>query len=400
MNSDDYVFKIGSTALIIMAVVIGSLVAFAEAQLDIESKLEQLLEEGKEKCEIWQTHQYLYQPIRLEMEYEGVTDSIFRVSFEDSATKPDWDGDEDDFVFESRNFTDTFTIEVLLDYSNSTLVPPYDIFYRIFTDDGRLTHEGNWVHEGIQFCKVFSLNTDVRPEFPTPEETAEALEKKTEKILKTIKDKVSLLENASLWEMAIVMSSALAVLVMVAINWENIRGIHKKVKEPIEKYNTLEKRFKKLVKNMVIILRVVNESSKETKDTITKAIIDLRASYVDFAVTGQGIREKQKSEESKIEVELEKIFEEEVTDDEMDDGIRKEVKEKSGGLLKKLSNITKRDKEEEPKTEQDWVKIFLGQSRSDNEKEERKISDDYDKNPTKEKADKLTAIRRVLMEQV
>lgn len=371
----------------LFALLIGGLVVFvifyqeADAQqIDIESKFEELFDEEGKRCDIVQKSHFFYQPATLRLSYDNTTDASVRVAFGDPATEAEWDLDEDDFVFNSKNYTDNFEIELFLDWSDKP-VQNRQIEFEFHTADGQFTENGNWNVNSTQFCKVFALTTSVQPEFPTAEETADALQDRTVKILEVQNESIGNVENTMFWIGVIVFGVAGTVIIAQIIFGDGLRRIKKSIKVPINEIDKLTEKNKRTIKNNQILAGFIIDAIdeiKEIKGSVAKALQDFKYHYQDL-----GLASKQIKGDKSVEPEVEPIVE----------------PKQEGGFIKKFTQLLKKE-EKIPQTEKEWMELFEKQSRSENEKLEEKLSTEYNEKRTSELAMQLTAIRKVLFKQV
>ncbi len=134
-------------------------------QIPTQQYIQRLESEGKQNCEIFQINEFFYKPIRINMVHETVTDTEVSVKSGDPESEVFWEGSKQTFQLVTDS-TDRYDVTVILDYEIKHDAPR-QIFYQIYALDNQLMMEGNWVHEGFTFCKVFSFFAGEQPYVPT-----------------------------------------------------------------------------------------------------------------------------------------------------------------------------------------------------------------------------------------
>ncbi len=151
---------------IILVAIITLFLVGAFAQVPIDSVLKNYEEKNLEGCEVWQIHYAMYTPLRIVLDYEFATDREAKI------TSNDPESDVDVFSTPTKmnivtNSTDFHTIDILINYDDQTSSEKR-VDYKIYTNDGILTQEGNWHDTGTYFCKTLMFWSEPAPNFPTP----------------------------------------------------------------------------------------------------------------------------------------------------------------------------------------------------------------------------------------
>jgi len=132
--------------------------------------LQQLQSEGKSNCEVWFINDFLYKPVRINIVHQPVDNHQVSITSEGGG-EAFWDGSKETFQLTAVD-TDRYRVEVILDYEFKH-EEPRQVFYQVFSQSRNLVMEGNWVHEGFNFCKIIDFWTEQAPEELSPEEIIE-----------------------------------------------------------------------------------------------------------------------------------------------------------------------------------------------------------------------------------
>lgn len=139
----------------------------ASAQLSSDLMLEQMKRQGLENCELVELLDRMYVPVRIELFHEPVVNQIIETSSSDPASELFFEKSESRLGL-ITNSTDNFMIKVQLDYKTKE-EKSRQVGYS-YQSENYMLERGNWNHEGIEFCKIFQVNTSVAPHIPTSAE--------------------------------------------------------------------------------------------------------------------------------------------------------------------------------------------------------------------------------------
>lgn len=381
LNKNDLLIILLTALLAVMLFTLGYLFVSAHAQLSIEGTLEDLADAGNPNCEVLQINEFLYAPVRLELEHEKATTKVPDIKARDPASEPQYEARPDAFIFETGNFTDSYEFEIIWDYDVPSEAPK-QVFYRIFTAEDILTFEGNWVSTDNQFCRVFSFKVEAQPQFPTAEEINEANRDSFREILGSIVVEVGSVGSVVIILFIISLSTATFVGIALIINWHNIRKIKYSVSEPMKKYKEIAKRFTHLIENLQMLSHGMAQDKTETMEMVKMAINDLKFAQNDIVLQSEQFKNARTEQ------------------------IEQEIKTEKSGLnifkfLKKkpLQKIGK-ELPLEAHTQQEWEKIYIKQTREENQKLRNEYEAEYAVTPTEDIAVKCRALFEVLLKQV
>ena len=139
----------------------------ASAQLSSDLMLEQMKRQGLENCELVELLDRMYVPVRIELFHEPVVNQIIETSSSDPASELFFEKSESRLGL-ITNSSDNFMIKVQLDYKTKE-EKSRQVGYS-YQSENYMLERGNWNHEGIEFCKIFQVNTSVAPHIPTSAE--------------------------------------------------------------------------------------------------------------------------------------------------------------------------------------------------------------------------------------
>ncbi len=373
---------IGITAIVVFA--------FPEAfaEVDIERTVQELKEERDINCEVWQTTEYMWQPVVIEMQHDKVVDTEVKVEANDPESDPVWRKGTDLFTFETQNYTDSYYVEVILPYEFESK-EPRNVFYRIFTNENVLTHEGNWWHEGQVFCKIFSFRAELQPEFPTPIEIVEAEREFFQEELDNISDNQDDFAGLFGWFGIVVLAVGVLVGVIAIVVLTNMGKITKKVDEPVTEYKKLNGKFINLIKYIQRLgIKFVSDN-----DYVVKRYNETEKNLMIIA-SGK-IKESNEqplSTDEKIELTLE--------DEEVPVPIESIPRKNPLGFMKKVTDKIHKKDNKSPQTEEEWIEHFMKNTYRENLKIDEDLRDEYSKDPTSFVLNQLNALVKVMGKQV
>jgi len=221
-----------------------------ELRKNPEQLLRELRSQGLTNCEIMQIHQNFYLPIRIELTHDPVTEQLL----ETSSTDPESSLQlvkRNNFLSIATDSPDRHVIKVVLDYQTKHNDPRI-VFYKLFSESNLLIQEGNWVHEGFQFCKVFDILIGDAPHILTADEIQDANNKANRE---NFDETIGLLESSQQWVILIGIIVVLNGLIQGGVTWmfflvrkkDNARSL-----SLMKKQNTLVTKTEQIAENMIL----------------------------------------------------------------------------------------------------------------------------------------------------
>ncbi len=265
----------------------------ADAQRSTRQMLQELERQGITNCEIWQINEFLYKPVRIALIHERVDAHEVKITSEDPASEVNWVGSKEDF----RLVTDSagqHTAQVILDYELKH-EDPRQVFFQVFAKGNTLMMEGNWVHEGFNFCKIIDFTTTEAPTQLTAEEIQEENNKFNSEFRREVAEQNTTVENGLLIITIVVLVVGIAITIYFIIIIMSMTGMAKVSKRPAKKLDQMIEAVRKLADVLRLQTRYNMTTDKESKEKFAKLVDDkLR----DLAIMTAGTMQKVELEAS------------------------------------------------------------------------------------------------------
>ena len=185
----------------------------ASAQLSSDLMLEQMKRQGLENCELVELLDRMYVPVRIELFHEPVVNQIIETSSSDPASELFFEKSESRLGL-ITNSTDNFMIKVQLDYKTKE-EKSRQVGYS-YQSENYMLERGNWNHEGIEFCKIFQVNTSVAPHIPTSAEILDIAGKITKEKFDSVSRQLSgITDMVFIFVLMILAFSGLVIILMI-----------------------------------------------------------------------------------------------------------------------------------------------------------------------------------------
>jgi len=259
----------------------------ADAQRSTRQMLQELEREGITNCEIWQINEFLYKPVRIALIHERVDAHEVKITSEDPASEVNWVGSKEDF----RLVTDSagqHTAQVILDYELKH-EEPRQVFFQVFAQGNVLMMEGNWVHEGFNFCKIIDFTTTEAPTQLTPEEIQEENNKFNSEFRSEVAEQNTTVENGLLVITIVVLVVGIGITIYFIIIIISMTGMAKVSKRPAKKLNEMIETIRKLAEVLRLQTQFGMTRDNEMKDKILKKVDD---SLRDLSIMASGTKQK------------------------------------------------------------------------------------------------------------
>ena len=132
--------------------------ATAFGQLSRGSIENALSSDENENCEYMSIQDGVDTPMRFSLTYPSTPNVVPSVKGTDPQSLFASDFNNEGFFF-ATNSTDLFTIEIHIDYDN-TSIESRNFMYELFTNDNMVNQVGNWQSDRNNICKI--INYDIR----------------------------------------------------------------------------------------------------------------------------------------------------------------------------------------------------------------------------------------------
>lgn len=258
-----------------------------DAQRSTRQMLQELERQGITNCEIWQINEFLYKPVRIVMIHERVDAHEVKITSNDPASEVNWVGSKEDFRLVTSS-AGQHTAQVILDYELKHELPR-QVFFQVFAQGNVLTMEGNWVHEGFNFCKIIDFTVTEAPTQLTAEEIQEENNKFNSEFRREVAEQNTTVENGLLIITIVVLVLGIAITIYFIIIIISMTGMAKISKRPAKKLNEMIEAIRKLADVLRLQTRYNMTTDKESKEKFTKLVDDkLR----DLALMTVGTKQK------------------------------------------------------------------------------------------------------------
>ena len=244
----------------------------ADAQRSTRQMLQELERQGITNCEIWQINEFLYKPVRIVMIHERVDTHEVKITSEDPASEVNWVGSKEDF----RLVTDSagqHTAQIILDYELKH-EDPRQVFFQVFAQGNILMMEGNWVHEGFNFCKIIDFTTVEAPTQLTAEEIQEENNKFNSEFRREVAEQNTTVENGLLIITIVILVVGIAITIYFIIIIMSMTGMAKVSKRPAKKLNEMIEGVRKLAEVLRLQTLYNQTTDKESKEKFAKLVDD------------------------------------------------------------------------------------------------------------------------------
>ncbi len=346
----------------------------ADAQISVKSEIDKFDEEGLTNCEVMQVSEFFYFPAVLEFEYPQTENRDIKIVSND----PESDVDVSHSPVRALiriNSPDNHILTIKLGYTET--LRNENIMYRFVTSDSILTEEGNWRFSGSAFCKLLSFRTTEAPAFPTPEETANAVQKtivtNLDEIQTDHESNEFVFGFGTLIQLAFsVMVGVFALVVMFKIY--DIKRIPDKALKKLDKANEKLTNSNQNMKN-VVQMQKVQMDFQQSKFQI--AMEDLVV-----VANSMGKKVELKSAFPKPETMIPKPEVGKLT-------IMKET------LQSKIT--TKQDKL--PESQKEWIEHYLKKPRKENDERYAELQKEWDKTKNPNLLDEMNGLLSAMLKQ-
>ncbi len=273
---------VGFIAFIMLS---STIMAFAYAQVPTQQYVQRLEAEGKMNCEVSQFNEFFYKPIRINMVHDRVIDHSVSIQSKDPESVVHWEGSFQTFQLVTDS-PDRFDVEIILDYEDKT-DKPRQVWYQIYGLDNVLMAEGNYVHEGFTFCKVFSFTTTDPPHILTSEEIQEENNAFNSQFRKEVALSNTSVQNALLLigVVQLVVGTIVGLVFFVII--VSLKSMGKIGNKPVKKLNDMIENVRTTNDNLKLVSDHLIMTDTRAKDEITN---ELKKSMADASIVMYGAR--------------------------------------------------------------------------------------------------------------
>lgn len=271
--------------VIFFAFIMLSSTIMAFAQIPTQQMVQRLEAEGKPNCEISQFNEFFYKPIRINMVHDRVIDHSVSIQSKDPESVVHWEGSFQTFQLVTDS-PDRFDVEIILDYEEKH-EEPRQVWYQIYGLDNVLMAEGNYVHEGFTFCKVFSFTTTDPPHILTSEEIQAENNAFNSDFRKEVALSNTSVQNALLLIgiVTLVVGTVVGLIFFVII--VSLRSMGKIGNKPVKKLNDMIENVRTTNDNLKLVADHLIATDTRAKDEITS---ELRKSMADASIVMYGAK--------------------------------------------------------------------------------------------------------------
>ena len=371
---------------ILLVTIITLFMVGAFAQVPIDQILQGYEEQNLQGCEVWQIHYAMYTPLRIELDYEFATVREPKISSNDP------ESDVDVFSTPTKmniitNSTDFHTIDLFINYQNQTS-SERRVDYKIYTNDGILTQEGNWHDTGTYFCKTVMFWSEPAPDFPTPEEVREQERNFFDEQLTDIQTNQDESEGFFGIALIIVLAIGIVVVLFVITNFLNQRGMLKPMNDAKALMEDETKKMENTRENLRNTVTFFEIGEIKVMDDLKK-MLEGFISLVTSKAVKSGVDKLPASS----------LTEKEMTDyleEKSDKGIINLTKK----VKKSVSAVFTKGSKNGGMTIKEMTKEFEQRPREENQKEYEELVQLYEVSHLEDDWLVLRALHKVLMKQI
>jgi len=286
MNKFMLYLIIGFIAFIMLSsTVITFLLPKADAQIPTQQYVQKLEAEGKNNCEVFQINEFFYKPIRINMVHDRVKDHQVSIRSTDPESEVFWEGSFQTFQMVTSS-TDRFDIEVILDYEIKHK-EPRQIYYQIYAMDNILMMEGNWVHEGFTFCKVFSFFAGEQPYIPTFDDIQEQNNKFNADFRKEVALSNTSMQNGMITVSIVVLIVGIFVGLVFFLIIVSLKSMGRIGKKPVKKLDEMIGLVRSVTENLKLVSDHLLRTNANTK---TEIVGEINHVLKDLSIVVTGLR--------------------------------------------------------------------------------------------------------------